>query len=99
MFRYSGIFNCYCHALGQLRQFLCIIGVFLIFRGLIGIFEKVLEIFPSIFPNFFAGYLENHSSSDKFCFGGIVNMFLGSGTEQAVSAKGKYLHFTLRYRL
>lgn len=99
MFRYSGIFNCYCHALGQLRQFLCIIGVFLIFCGLIGIFEKVLEIFPAVFSYLFSGNLENHAITGKFCFGGVVNMLLGSGAEQTVSAKEKYLHFTLRNRL
>ena len=99
MFRYSGIFNRYCHSLSKFRQFLCIIGIFLIFRGLVEIFEKVLEILPSIFPDLFAGNLENHAITGKFCFSGVINMFLGSGTEQAVGAKRKYLHFTLRYRL
>ena len=98
MFRYSGIFNCYCHALGQLWQFLYIIGIFLIFRGLIGIFEKILKIFPAVFSYLFPGNLENHAITGKFCLCGVINMLFGSGTEQAVGAKGKYLHFTLRYR-
>ena len=99
MLRNFCLLHLYCHALGKFRQFLCIIGIFLIFRGLIGTFEKVLEILPSIFPYLFPRNLENHAITGKFCFGTIVNMFLGSGAEQTVGAKGKYLHFTLRYRL